>query len=72
MNPNCGKTDKIVITNDNIQNLIYLSAIVCLSVGRILLKKNSPIYVSEMDFFINFKILIKNTFSQGSTLVHGL
>lgn len=52
MNPNCGYTDKIVSTDDNIQNLIYLSAIVCLRVGRILLKKNSPIYIFENNFFI--------------------
>ena len=52
MNPNCGNTDKIVNTSDNAQIFNDLSAVIFLSVGRILLEKNSLTYIKMLLFFI--------------------
>jgi hypothetical protein len=58
MNPNCGNTDKIVNTSDNAQIFNDLSAVIFLSVGRILLEKNSLTYIKMLLFFIFTSIKI--------------
>lgn len=69
MNPNCGCIDKVVTINDIVHILSYLSAVAFLSVGRILLEMNSPIYEKKFFFiFLDLKII----FPRDSFSLHGL
>lgn len=52
MNPNCGNTDRVVNSSDNAQICDDLSAVIFLSVGRILLEKNSLTYIKMFLFVI--------------------
>ncbi len=47
---NCGCIDKVVTINDIVHILSYSSAVAFLSVGRILLEMNSPIYDKKQFF----------------------
>ena len=65
MNPNCGCIDKVVTINDIVHILSYSSAVAFLSVGRILLEMNSPIYDKKQFFpiFLIFKLFFHETHS---------
>lgn len=69
MNPNCGCIDKVVTINDIVHILNYSSAIAFLSVERILLEMDSPIY--EKKFFPIFHEL-KIIFPRDSFSLHDL
>lgn len=53
MNPNCGCIDKVVVINDIVHILSYSSAVAFLSVGRILLEMDSPIYEKKFFFILS-------------------
>ena len=57
-NPKHGITDRVVNTNDNVQIFIDLFTIIILSVGRILLEKNSLTYtISIYSLYFIFMII---------------
>ena len=64
MNPNCGNTDRVVNSSDNTQICDDLSAVIFLSVGRILLEKNSLTYIkmffpifNSIKFYISTRLI---------------
>ena len=64
MNPNCGNTDRVVNSSVNTQICDDLSAFIFLSVGRILLEKNSLTYIkmffsifNSIKFYISTRLI---------------